>query len=281
MDERIDLVCGMNLRGTEAPPRFSHAGKERYFCSDYCRERYAHNPKKFEGTPLIELRNVAKVYDLGKVKVEALRGLSLRIWEGDFTAIIGASGSGKSTALHIAGLLDGATSGNVFLEGRDVAGLTDAEKSSVRSRVFGFVFQQYHLLPWLTAFDNVRLPLVFAGRDGGEDRVRGILKDVGLAAREGHRPYELSGGEQQRVSLARALVNDPRVILADEPTGNLDSATGNKILEMLHSLKKEHGKTLVVVTHDRDIAADADQILVIKDGALAGNHHAQFHKLTE
>lgn len=281
MTEEIDLVCGMDLSGLQDTRQKSLDGATFSFCSDYCLERFFVNPAKFQGRPIIELRAVKKVFDLGKVKVEALRGLSARIWEGDFTAIIGASGSGKSTALYIIGLLDEATEGRVFLGGRDITELSDDEKSRLRSETFGFVFQQYNLIPWLTALDNVRLPLMFTGKPSDAGNVSKILDEVGLGERIKHRPFEMSGGEQQRVSLARALANDPKIILADEPTGNLDSATGNKILAMLITLQKIHKKTLVVVTHDRDIAANADQVLILRDGALMRDHHAQLHKLTE
>lgn len=280
--EKRDAVCGMELSGVSSGIVSSvYHGKTFLFCSDYCRARFLRSPEKFFGIPLVALRDVWKVFDLGAVKVEALRGLNLNIWAGDFTAIVGASGSGKSTALHLIGLLDRPTSGHVLLNGRDTAMLPDDEKSLLRSKTFGFVFQQYNLIPWLTAFDNVALPFVFSGKPVDSHAVEERFRAVGLAERMRHRPFELSGGEQQRVSLARALANDPAVILADEPTGNLDSATGNSILALLRKLQREEKKTLVVITHDRDIAAEADHVIVMRDGMLIQNHHIQLQRLTE
>ncbi|MBI5742293.1 MAG: ABC transporter ATP-binding protein, partial [Candidatus Niyogibacteria bacterium] len=203
------------------------------------------------------------------------------IWEGDFVAIIGPSGSGKSTALNMIGLLDKPTAGNIYLRGQDISLLDDDERSARRSETFGFVFQQYNLIPWLTAFENVTLPLIFSGKPVITDKVNAGFAELGLAERALHRPFELSGGEQQRTALLRALVNDPQIILGDEPTGNLDSATGNKILEILIALNKTRKKTLIIVTHDADIAEKADQVIAFKDGRLVRDHRAHKKTYTE
>jgi len=192
--------------------------------------------------------------------------LNFYIWEGDFVAIMGSSGSGKSTALNIIGLLDRPTSGQIFLNGRNVSLLNDDKRAELRSKTFGFVFQQYNLIPWLTAYENTTLPLIFSGKKIDEEKIKARFQEIGLKERLTHRPFELSGGEQQRIALLRALANDPKIILGDEPTGNLDSVMGNKILEMLINLNKTQKKTLIIVTHDSDIAKKADRIIIFKDG---------------
>jgi putative ABC transport system ATP-binding protein len=276
----IDYVCGMNLTESENAAEISCKEGDFYFCGERCKNRFKKNPNKFKKEPLIKLSGVWKTFQIGSVKTSALRNLNLFIWEGDFVAIIGSSGSGKSTALNMMGLLDRPTSGKIFLNGKDTSFLKDEERAELRSKTFGFVFQQYNLIPWLTAYENVTLPLIFAGRDV-KNGIKRHFHEIGLKDRMAHRPFELSGGEQQRTALLRALANDPKIILGDEPTGNLDSATGNKILEMLINLNKYYKKTLVIVTHDADIAEKADQIITLKDGHLIRNHQAHKEIYTE
>lgn len=273
---KIDLVCGMDVSDFTDIIKTSHKGKLFYFCSKDCENRFKKNPEKFQKEPLVKLRNVWKIFKMGKTETQVLRSLNLHIWEGDFVVIIGASGSGKSTTLNMIGLLDRPTSGQIFLNGKDVSLLKDEERAEFRSKIFGFVFQQYNLIPWLTAYENVTLPLIFGRRKIRKDILEKRFQEIGLEERATHRPFELSGGEQQRVALLRALANDPEIILGDEPTGNLDSATGNKILKILIKLNKVNKKTLIIVTHDADIAEKADQIIVLKDGHLMRDH--QVHK---
>jgi len=221
---------------------------------------------------IIKLENVWKVYYLGKVEVWALRGISLEIKKGTFLSIIGPSGSGKSTLLNIIGCLDFPTKGKVFLDGRDIQKLSSDELSRIRGKKIGFIFQQFNLLPNLTAIENVALPMIFQGVKEKErlKRARELLELVGLKERISHRPQELSGGEQQRVAIARALANDPEIVIADEPTGNLDSKSGEKIMEILKKLHKEQKRTILVVTHDPQIASYSEEILKIKDGKIMG-----------
>lgn len=273
---KTDLVCGMDLSEYVDVPEFTHNGNTFYFCGTHCEERFRSKPERFQDVPLIKLNKVRKVFSMGIMETQVLRGLDMHIWEGDFVAIIGQSGSGKSTALNIIGLLDRPTEGNIFLNGKDTSLLKDEERAELRSKTFGFVFQQYNLIPWLTAFENTTLPLIFSGRKIETEKIETRFEEMGLKERMTHRPFELSGGEQQRTALLRALANDPEIILGDEPTGNLDSATGNKILEVLINLNKSHKKTLVIVTHDAEIASQADQVIAFKDGRLVRNH--QVHK---
>jgi len=217
---------------------------------------------------VIEAENLAKVYRLGAGQVHALRGVSLQVHGGEFLALMGASGSGKSTLMHLLGCLDTPTSGTYSLEGRDVSTLSRDERAIVRNMRIGFVFQTFNLLPRLNALDNVALPLLYRGRAGrAKERAAAALKRVGLAARAGHRPAELSGGECQRVAIARALVAAPAIILADEPTGNLDSATGAEIMHLLAELNTE-GATILIVTHDAQVASYAGRTLHMRDGQL-------------
>ncbi|MEK7192600.1 MAG: ABC transporter ATP-binding protein [Patescibacteria group bacterium] len=241
-----------------------------------CEKRFKKYPKKFQGKPLIKLNKIWKVFKMGGVETKVLRGLDMHIWEGDFVAIIGHSGSGKSTALNMIGLLNKPTSGTVFLKGKDISLLDDEGRAELRSKTFGFVFQQYNLIPWLTAFENATLPLIFLGKKIEAEKIEARFEEMGLKDRMTHRPFELSGGEQQRTALLRALANDPEIILGDEPTGNLDSVMGSKILKVLIDLNKVHKKTLIIVTHDADIAGQADQVIVFKDGSLLRDH--QVHK---
>ncbi|KPK97537.1 MAG: macrolide ABC transporter ATP-binding protein, partial [Omnitrophica WOR_2 bacterium SM23_72] len=214
---------------------------------------------------MIELKNIFKTYSMGKVQVKALQDVSLKIYEGEFVAIMGPSGSGKSTLMHVLGLLDRPDKGTYFFEGRDLTGLSDEELAVLRNKQVGFIFQQFHLLPRLTALENAELPLIYAGKRHLKEKAREKIELVGLADRATHRPNELSGGQQQRVAIARALVNEPAILLADEPTGNLDSKSKDEILAILKRLNQE-GKTVVVVTHEKDIAQQAGRIISMRDG---------------
>ena len=220
--------------------------------------------------PAVEAVDVTREYQLGGVAVPALRGVSVTIRPGDYAAVLGPSGSGKSTLMHLLGGLDRPTSGTLRIAGRDVRELSATELAGLRNRTIGFVFQSFHLLARTSAVDNVALPLVNAGVRAGERRRRAeeLLDRVGLGHRLRHRPDQLSGGEQQRVAIARALVTGPSLLLADEPTGNLDSATGAEVLGLLEQLNRESGVAVVVVTHDRDVAARASRQIRMRDGLI-------------
>lgn len=228
-------------------------------------------------TPLIKLENVWKIYQLGKIELTVLKDVSLEISPGAFVVILGPSGSGKSTLLNMVGCLDLPSKGKVFLDGRDISKMSEDELAQVRGQKIGFVFQQFNLLQNLNGLENVTLPMIFQGKSEKErqERAKFILNSLGLGKRVLHRPAELSGGEQQRIAIARSLSNDPELIVADEPTGNLDSATGKKIMEVLVDLHKNKGKTIVVVTHDPTIANYSNQVVNIKDGQIVLNHFAQ------
>jgi len=219
--------------------------------------------------PVIIAENLVKTYKMGDVEVHALRGLTMSIYRGEVVAIVGPSGSGKSTLMNILGCLDRPTSGSYTLDSETVAGLSDDQLADIRNRKVGFVFQSFNLLSRQSALSNVELPLRYAGlTDGRKERARQSLIAVGLEDRISHRPYELSGGQQQRVAVARALVNNPAIIMADEPTGNLDSKVGQEIMDLLLNLNRERGTTLIIVTHDPRIAAQAQRTIHVQDGVV-------------
>jgi putative ABC transport system ATP-binding protein len=223
---------------------------------------------------LIKLENVWRTYQLGKTEVHALRGLSLEVSPGAFVTIMGSSGSGKSTLLNMIGCLDFPTKGKVYLKGKDISEMSESGLAQFRGKLLGFVFQEFNLLPNLNAAENVMLPMVFQKTPLVErkEKAEKLLEMVGLKNRMTHQPSELSGGERQRVALARAFANDPEVIIADEPTGNLDSVTGKLIMEILINFHKKEGKTMVIVTHDPKIANYAEEIVNIQDGQIIKNH---------
>lgn len=225
---------------------------------------------------ILEARNIEKSYSLGKIQVPALRGISFNVHQGEFLAIFGPSGSGKSTLLHLMGGLDRPEEGEILIDGSNLQDLHDNELAELRLKKIGFVFQFFNLLPRLTALRNVELPLTVAGLPEKEalEKAEEMLKLMGLEARVDHRPSELSGGEQQRVAMARALINDPKIVLADEPTGNLDTKTGWELVELMRKLNKEKGQTFVMITHDPHIAETADHMIHLRDGLIEGTKEA-------
>ena len=221
--------------------------------------------------PLIEIRGITRIYDTGRVEVPALRGVDLDVAEGEFVAILGHSGSGKTTLMNIIGCLDRPTDGSYRLAGTDVHDLDDDDLAQVRSRTIGFVFKNYNLLPRTSALENVATPLLYqgVGRKTRLERARVPLERLGLGDRLDHEPSELSGGQQQRVAIARALVTEPALILADEPTGNLDTASGEEVMQIFHQLNAE-GRTIVLITHEADVAAQANRQVIVRDGRIVG-----------
>ncbi len=223
---------------------------------------------------MIELVNVTKTYRMGEVEIGALRGVNLTVNDGEMVAIMGASGSGKSTLMNILGCLDIPTSGQYSLDGVSIGRLSDSRLASIRNRKIGFVFQSYNLLPRLTAESNVELPLLYARKGGSARLAREALGLVGLAERTRHRPTEMSGGQQQRVAIARALVNEPSILLADEPTGNLDSHSSLEIIELLKDLNRTSGITVIIVTHEEEIARFAQRRILMRDGEVVSDEKA-------
>ena len=223
--------------------------------------------------PVIKLEKVWKIYQMGKVELAALKDVELEIVPGSFVSIMGPSGSGKSTLLNMIGALDFPTKGRVLLKGKDISLLSEDELSFLRGQSIGFVFQEFNILPNLTALENVTLPMIFQGvkLEERKKRAEELLISVGLKDRISHQPAELSAGERQRVAIARALANDPEMIIADEPTGNLDSVTGKKIMEILTDFHRKQNKTMVLVTHDPNIATYSEKIINIKDGQIVAN----------
>ena len=230
-----------------------------------------------ESRPVIQLDHIHKTYTMGDVEVHALRGVSLTIREGEFVAIMGASGSGKSTTMNIIGCLDRPTRGTYILDGEDVSQMSKDQRADIRCQKIGFVFQGFNLLSRTSALENVELPMLYLGVDTAQRRQRATeaLAAVGLAGREQNHPNQLSGGQQQRVAVARSLVNHPALILADEPTGNLDSRTSVEVMEIFQRLNRERAITLVLVTHEPDIAQYADRVVVFKDGKIKSDYQVQ------
>ncbi len=217
---------------------------------------------------MIRMDEIRKIYRVGDVEVPALRGISLHIKKSEFVAIMGPSGCGKSTLMNLMGCLDTPSTGSYLLDGKEVAGLDDDALSAIRNRKIGFVFQSFNLLPRTAALDQVELPLIYSGGNHREQRALAALEAVGLKDRVHHKPTELSGGQQQRVAIARALVTEPAIILADEPTGNLDSKSGDEIIDLFKRLNQEQGKTVIMVTHDSDVAAHCQRTIRLKDGLV-------------
>lgn len=225
---------------------------------------------KMDKKSLIKLDNVWKVYDFGKIKLEILKGVSIEIDNGDFVVILGPSGSGKSTLLNLVSCLDVPTKGKIYFENDDISDLSEDELAGIRGRKIGFIFQRFNLLSHLTALENVFIPTIFQGTSEIEatKRAKKLLIDLGLGLRLNHRPAELSGGESQRVAIARALINDPEIIVADEPTGNIDSKTGERIMEIIDELNKKKRRTIIMVTHDNNLVKYGSRVIRIKDGKI-------------
>jgi putative ABC transport system ATP-binding protein len=227
---------------------------------------------KGSNKPVIELREVWKIYEMGAVKVNALRGMTLKVNKDEFIAIMGPSGSGKSTAMNMVGALDIPSKGAIYLDGQDISKLHESDLAQIRGRKIGFIFQSFNLINSLTALENVMLAMMFQGTDETKrkERATQLLTMVGLGGRIHHKPTELSGGEQQRVAIARSLANDPEIVLADEPTGNLDSESGEHIMQVLTDLHKKEKRTIILVTHDKHVASHAEKIYLLKDGRIEG-----------
>ena len=225
--------------------------------------------------PVIRMENIVKTYYLGKPnELEILHGINLTVNKGEFVSIVGESGSGKSTLMNIIGVLDRQTQGDYYLEGQDVNGMSDEVRSAIRNRRIGFVFQNFNLLPRANALKNVMVPLLYGEEHSknGKEHAMEMLKMVGLEDRADHRPNELSGGQKQRVAIARAMINDPAIILADEPTGALDSKTGHMVMDLFHKLHEEQGKTIVLITHSQELAQETERIVTLLDGQIVADN---------
>ena len=225
--------------------------------------------------PVIRMENIVKTYYLGKPnELEILHGINLTVNKGEFVSIVGQSGSGKSTLMNIIGVLDRQTQGNYYLEGQDVNGMSDEVRSAIRNRRIGFVFQNFNLLPRANALKNVMVPLLYGEEHSknGKEHAMEMLKMVGMEDRADHRPNELSGGQKQRVAIARAMINDPAIILADEPTGALDSKTGHMVMDLFHKLHEEQGKTIVLITHSQELAQETERIVTLLDGQIVADN---------
>lgn len=225
--------------------------------------------------PVIRMENIVKTYYLGKPnELEILHGINLTVNKGEFVSIVGESGSGKSTLMNIIGVLDRQTQGNYYLEGQDVNGMSDEVRSAIRNRRIGFVFQNFNLLPRANALKNVMVPLLYGEEHSknGKEHAMEMLKMVGMEDRADHRPNELSGGQKQRVAIARAMINDPAIILADEPTGALDSKTGHMVMGLFHKLHEEQGKTIVLITHSQELAQETERIVTLLDGQIVADN---------
>ena len=225
--------------------------------------------------PVIRMENIVKTYYLGKPnELEILHGINLTVNKGEFVSIVGESGSGKSTLMNIIGVLDRQTQGNYYLEGQDVNGMSDEVRSAIRNRRIGFVFQNFNLLPRANALKNVMVPLLYGEEHSknGKEHAMEMLKIVGMEDRADHRPNELSGGQKQRVAIARAMINDPAIILADEPTGALDSKTGHMVMDLFHKLHEEQGKTIVLITHSQELAQETERIVTLLDGQIVADN---------
>ena len=225
--------------------------------------------------PVIRMENIVKTYYLGKPnELEILHGINLTVNKGEFVSIVGESGSGKSTLMNIIGVLDRQTQGDYYLEGQDVNGMSDEVRSAIRNRRIGFVFQNFNLLPRANALKNVMVPLLYGEEHSknGKEHAMEMLKMVGMEDRADHRPNELSGGQKQRVAIARAMINDPAIILADEPTGALDSKTGHMAMDLFHKLHEEQGKTIVLITHSQELAQETERIVTLLDGQIVADN---------
>ena len=225
--------------------------------------------------PVIRMENIVKTYYLGKPnELEILHGINLTVNKGEFVSIVGESGSGKSTLMNIIGVLDRQTQGDYYLEGQDVNGMSDEVRSAIRNRRIGFVFQNFNLLPRANAVKNVMVPLLYGEEHSknGKEHAMEMLKMVGMEDRADHRPNELSGGQKQRVAIARAMINDPAIILADEPTGALDSKTGHMVMDLFHKLHEEQGKTIVLITHSQELAQETERIVTLLDGQIVADN---------
>lgn len=236
--------------------------------------------QQYDQTSLIQMRGIIKTYNVGcENELEILHGIDLDVYRGEFVAIVGESGSGKSTLMNIIGVLDQPTNGSYFLDGVDVRKAGRDEMSDVRNTKIGFIFQNFNLIGRTTAKKNVELPMLYAGasRKLREERAAGLLEMVGMGQRSGHQPSELSGGQKQRVAIARSLVNDPAILLADEPTGALDSNTSRTVMDIFHKLHREQGKTIVLITHSRELAAECPRIITLKDGNIIDDHRQEGH----